>query len=225
LTPDLAQAWTREALRLYGRYQVEIVEALGLCPWASRTRLDGELAVEVILDHGELALSRSLDVIAELAGRTRVDVGILVYPRMRVARDAFDAFVGRVRAVDAERHPPGHIPFMSAAFHPDAEPDAGDPERLIPFLRRTPDATVQLVRASVVDQVRSRAPQGTQLVDIEAIEAGVLAGEEMVPLRTRIARSNLATTLELGVAHVRSRLDDIKRDRDETYASLVKASA
>ena len=31
----------REAIRVYGRYEVEVVEAFTLCPWAERSRRDG----------------------------------------------------------------------------------------------------------------------------------------------------------------------------------------
>jgi hypothetical protein len=224
MSPDAASsasdAWTREALRLYGRYQREIVEALGLCPWAARARTESRLDVRIVLGREGRAFGASLDAIAALAPRVDLEVIVLVYPRLDGPREAFDAFVGRLRDADAARHAPGRIPFMSAAFHPAAEIDTDDAERLIPFLRRTPDPSLQLVRASVLEDVRSHAPQGTQFVDVAAIEASLLAGADVQPLRERIARTNLATTLRLGAAELTARLDDIRKDRDRTYRNL-----
>ena len=38
-----------EALRVYRRYQREVVEALNLCPWAERARLEGRVTERVLL--------------------------------------------------------------------------------------------------------------------------------------------------------------------------------
>src|SRR5262249_32562635 len=42
-------ALSEEAVRVYRRYQIEIVEALNLCPWAERARLEGRVR-EVVSD-------------------------------------------------------------------------------------------------------------------------------------------------------------------------------
>ncbi len=110
---------------------------------------------------------------------------------------------------------------MFAAFHPDAEPDTDEPERLIPFLRRTPDPTIQLVRASVLDRVRAGTPQGTQFVDVSDLDANL---EYAVPLRERIARVNLATAERMGVAELKRRMDAIVEDRHATYEKLARDS-
>ncbi|HEX4446201.1 MAG TPA: hypothetical protein VH044_05680, partial [Polyangiaceae bacterium] len=125
-----------------------------------------------------------------------------------------------LRDADSRRHDLGAVPFVFAAFHPEAEPDTADPERLIPFLRRTPDPTLQVLRASVLDSIRSGASQGTQFLDMASLEA-VITGTVQPPLRERIARANLATAERIGITALRARLDDIRRDRDETYRALA----
>jgi hypothetical protein len=124
-----------------------------------------------------------------------------------------------VRDAEAERRGPGNNPFVLAAFHPDAKPDLSDPERLIPFLRRTPDATMQLVRGSVLDRVRSGTPQGTQFFSMGAFDPSAFVAPAP-PLRERIARTNLATTERMGLDELTRRLDDIRHDRDESYRAL-----
>jgi hypothetical protein len=217
LTRSVRERWTREALRVYRRYQAEIVEAYGLCPWAQQARLDGAVRERVLLqaDDGRHAAVLAIE---ELAAEAGVEVGLLIFPRIELGRFDFEQFAKRVRETDAKRHALGEVPFMFAAFHPEASPDETHAERLVPFLRRTPDPTIQLVRGTSIDRVRARASQGTQFIDIRSITADDL--ESAPPLRERIARANLATAQRLGVEELRRHLDDIQRDRDETYAAL-----
>jgi hypothetical protein len=215
-----ADHWTREAVRLHRRYQTEIVEAYRLCPWAERATLDGRVREAVILHDGLDAVKPSLEAIDSWMDDPAVDVAFAIYPRLGLGRQEFHDFAARVRDADTGRHELGEVPFVFAAFHPEADPDTGDPERLIPFLRRTPDPTLQLLRATALDGIRTGAAQGTQFLDIASLEA-VLSGTAQAPLRERVARANLATAERCGIGALQRRLDDIRRDRDETYAALA----
>jgi hypothetical protein len=210
--------WTHEAVRLYRRYQMEIVEECGLCPWAPRARLDGKVRERVLLQNDGADLSPAVSAIQELIGDAGAEIALLIFPRIGLSRPAFDRFVARVQEADARAHPLGAIPFVFAAFHPEAEPDVSDPERLVPFLRRTPDPTIQLLRTAAVDGVRAGTPQGTQFVDIR-----VLLDEDSVsppPPRQRIARTNLTTVTRIGLDRMTALLDAIVRDREATYRDL-----
>jgi hypothetical protein len=156
-------------------------------------------------------------VIADLARDAGVEVAILIYPRMALTPGEHDRFVASVRDADAKLHPLGAIPFAMAAFHPNAPIDRLAPERLIPFLRRTPDPTIQIVRSSALERVRSGAPQGTSFVDVSTFDITVPVQPS---LRERIARANLDKVDAVGIGEVTERLDDIRRDRDLTYARL-----
>jgi hypothetical protein len=213
--------WEREALRVHRRYQREVVEALGLCPWAARARLEGKVRECVLAQTDDADVRPSVTAIRDLEDDASAEVVFLVYPRLRLGRTQFDDFGARVRTADAQRHPLGGVPFVFAVFHPDAEADTGDPERLIPFLRRTPDPTLQLVRSSVLDAVRSGASQGTQFVSIAAVEASLSGAAAMPPLRERIARANLTAARRMGIDALGRILDDIRRDRDEAYRALA----
>jgi hypothetical protein len=217
--------WEREALRVHRRYQREVVEGLGLCPWAEKARLEGKVRERVLTQTEDADVGPSVAAIGALGHDLGAEVVFLVYPRLRLGRSGFDNFATRVRTTDAQRYPLGSVPFVFAVFHPEAEPDMGDAERLIPFLRRTPDPTLQLLRSSALDAVRSVASQGTQFVSIAAVEASLSGAAVLLPLRERIARTNLATATRMGVDALRRVLDDIRRDRDEAYGALDGAAA
>jgi hypothetical protein len=212
-------AFESEVVRVYRRYQSEIVEACGLCPWAERARIDKKTREWVISDTDRASTESSLAAMDELFKEDHLEIAFLIYPNLKANRVEFERFVGRVRDADSRRHPLGKIPFMFAAFHPEAAPDVSNPERLIPFLRRTPDPTIQLVRGSVVEKIRGRTPQGTQFFDTRTLL------EDLVPpqpaMREKIAQANLETIQKIGVDEVRRRLDDILRDRNESYEKFV----
>ncbi len=217
--------WQGEALRLYRRYQFEIVEACGLCPWAEPARLHDKVREKVLVQQDGESFEPSLEAITAWAADPTVEVGLLIYPRVKLGRRPFEDFVTALRNTDAARYEVGRIPFAMAAFHPDADANMTEAERLIPFLRRTPDPTLQLVRGSVLERVRSGTPQGTQFMDVQSLGALVLPTEPAaIPLRERIARTNLATTERMGLPELTRRLDDICRDREETYRALEAAT-
>lgn len=209
-------ALRHEAIRLYRRYQTEIVEALKLCPWAERARLDGRVREEVVLAT-ELDPEPALAAIDALARDERVEIGLLLFPRLRVGLEAFERFVSELLTKDAERRELGTAPFALAAFHPDARADLSDPERAIPFLRRTPDPTIQLVRYEALESVREGFNEGTQFIDVKVLMTLDWTRDDTLPLRERIARANLRTVTKLGVDAVERLYADIFRDRDATY--------
>jgi hypothetical protein len=131
--------------------------------------------------------------------------------------------VRRLRAHDEERYPVGEVPLAMAAFHPDAEPDLEDAERLVPYLRRSPYPTIQMVRRTALDRVRGGADEGTAYLDLSLVASLDVHQPASPPLRERIARANLATVKRVGKDTVEAALRDILRDRDETEARLAGA--
>jgi len=209
-----------EALRVYRRYAVEVVEAFKLCPWAASARRDGQVQEAVILAENQADPQQSLALLDSLAGRTQIDIALFIYPDLELDRLGFESFVRTLRERDAARHELGAIPFAMAAFHPDARADTKDPERLIPFLRRTPDPTIQVVRRTALERVRGDAQEGTSFFDLASLGTLPLPQKEPLSLRQRIAQANLDTAREVGVAALDSLFQDIRRDRDESYARL-----
>jgi hypothetical protein len=216
------QALVQEALRVYRRYAREVVEDLGLCPWAEHARKAGRVSERVLLGaDGEV--EPVLELIGAHGMDERTEILLVIFPRLGLGRRRFEHFVADVREADAARHELGAVPFAMAAFHPDAAPELDDSQRLIPFLRRTPDPTIQLVRRSVLERVRERSPEGTGFFDLSSLDPRTLHTVDPPSLRQRISEANRATVLQRGVEHVELLLQEIRRDRDESYARILRA--
>jgi hypothetical protein len=111
-----------------------------------------------------------------------------------------------------------------ATFHPDAEADVASGERFIPFVRRTPDPTIQLVRFELLERARARHPSGTEFVDIRFLDPrGLSQGPAPPSLRERIAEQNLLQAQHFGVERLEALLSDIRDDRNRSYAKLAGA--
>jgi hypothetical protein len=183
-----------EALRLNARYVEDVVIGWDLCPWAARAWIDGQVVRRVFTDDG-LDAAPAGAFIDELLANPDAAIGLAIFPRVTCTVGAWERFAERVRRTHAG------TPFLAAAFHPDygapeATADATvDAARLVPFIRRTPDPTLQLVRASLVDRLPGE------------ISAGV-------------ARANFANVTGRGLDKLDALLADIRRDRDASYARL-----
>jgi hypothetical protein len=163
--------------------------------------------------------------LASLASHFETEIALFIYPDLELDRLAFESFVRTLRERDAARYEVGEIPFVTAAFHPSAKPDATEAERLIPFLRRTPDPTIQVVRRSVLDRVRGGSQEGTSFFDLADLGKLPLPQREPISLRQRIAQANLETVLEHGIETLEALFQDIRRDRDQSYERLRSARA
>ncbi|HXJ23688.1 MAG TPA: DUF1415 family protein [Polyangia bacterium] len=177
-----------EALRLNARYVEEVVIAWDLCPWAAQSWRRGAVARRVLrqADPAEV-----LPVIDELAASPEVEIGLLIFARLEIEPAAFDRFAERLRR--ALRPPP----FLLAAFHPDLRASAADAASLVPFIRRTPDPTLQLVRSTLID--------------------GLARGGR--DLSSEIAGANFATVQAGTPAALDAVIRDIHRDRDRAYGA------
>ena len=147
--------------------------------------------------HGRRARRGAGRRVHRRAGRAGPDaaIGLAIFPRVACTVGAWESFAERVRRTHADN------PFLAAAFHPDYRApgetlDATlDAARLVPFIRRTPDPTLQLVRASLVDRLR---------------------GE----VSADVGRANFANVTARGLDKLDALLADIRRDRDASYARL-----
>ncbi len=192
-----------EALRLNARYVEEVVIGWGLCPWAAQAWREGAVARRVLTEAAPDPTA-VLAFVDELTPRPETSIGLLIFPRVTLDEAAFGAFAERVRRADRARRPPGDAaPFLLAAFHPATEASASaataaSPAALVSYLRRTPDPMLQLVRASLIENL-SR-------------EGRDVSGE--------IARANFATVGARAPAALDAAVRDIRRDRDAAYARL-----
>ena len=123
-----------------------------------------------------------------------------------------------------ESHARMRVPGRCAAVSRCASARAlrGGEGALTRFVRRTPDPTIQLVRRTALDRVRRDEGHGTGFIDLEKIDMESLKGPPSAPaLHARIATMNRATIGRMGVREVSDLLDDILRDRDESYRAAL----
>ncbi|MFI5306953.1 MAG: DUF1415 family protein [Polyangiales bacterium] len=215
------EALREQAVRVHLRYVREVVVAFGYCPWAHGA-LEGGRVRSAVLFGSEPALDATLAEIVALELDADVDIGFLLFPESTLGPLEHQHFAAQVRA---SYDPPGASRsegFAVADFHPDVTADLRSPERLVPFIRASPDPSLQLVRHSALAAVRRGDTQGTRFVDAAALAAQLLhhEGAATPPLHERIASMNLETTSRIGVERVTAVLRDIARDRDQAYAAL-----
>ena len=121
-------------------------------------------------------------------------MGLGIFPRVVHSVAAWVRFAVEVRRAGG--------PFLIAAFHPqprgsDAAP--ANAAELVSLIRRTPDPTLQLVRASLID----------------ALSAG---GRDV---SGDIARANFASVGARDPARLAALLADLRRDRERAYAPVT----
>lgn len=201
-------ALRREALRLHERYHRELIERFAVCPWAKPARAEGRTRAHVVTDAsctpGEVEA-----VLADWADDEAVDVAFVIAPRFTGGAHAFADWARSV----AE---PLDEVFLAAPFYPNASDSAGS----IQFLRQTPDPTVQLVRRTRLEEIRAQDPPhyrdifDVDLHDLEAEKAPQTVAASVVSHNERMIERE-------GRAEIQRVVDDIRRDRERTYAKLL----
>jgi hypothetical protein len=209
-------ALIREARRIHARYVREVVEAFGLCPFAIKAREEGASRDVVRIDVSPSVRSVLADVRA-LAMEPHVEVAFVVFPRWRIDRRGLARFVEEVRS--AHQSDEGGLVMTMEGFHPEAELDLATPGQLVAFLRRTADPAIQLTRLSVLERVRATTGGSKKYVDPAQIDvAALLAAPVERSLHQRISEANYRMVIERSPEAIVRVVDDILRDRDESYA-------
>ncbi|MDF3069292.1 MAG: hypothetical protein K0R38_4893 [Polyangiaceae bacterium] len=225
LPQDYARDLQRVTLAVYERYAEEVVERFGFCPWARAARESGEVVLRVVFSANPDEFNESLDVLGELSRAPDApDIALLLYPLLDVDRLAFEDFARRLRA-HAEHGSPKLDTYAMAAFHPDATADLSHPDKLVPYVRRSPDPSLQLVRNSALSGIKGLT-SGTAFLDVSALSAEAfkaLAEPPPKALRERIAEQNLLTVTQTGPAVIEAVLADIASDRERAHQALLSS--
>jgi hypothetical protein len=239
---EFAAELSAATLKAYERYAVEVVERFGFCPWARTAREAGNVALRVVFGADRDDFDESLRLLSELHGPApetgvgargtgaevgaSADIALFIYPLLDLDRLGFEDYARRLRS-RAESGPGlglGRLDaFAMAAFHPCASADLTHPDRLVPFVRKSPDPTLQLVRNSALSSIKGLT-QGTAFLDIAQLTAeGLKALQEPAPkaVRERIAEQNLATVTDSGSAVIDAVLTDIAREREVAHQRLL----
>jgi hypothetical protein len=194
--------FAREVRRVHHRYAVEVVGAHRLCPFLR----DPETAFGrfcVVLDR-EPRIESALAVMLEAGAR----VVHLVYPLVDVGVSAFERFGNQLHFEVAAVHEARPV---HATFHPKMTGDPKNPSRLVGLLRRAPDPFVQFVPPGLHDG-------GTVFADPTTIDPRSFLGHQPDHAQTTFDRLGAS-----GIDALVALLDDIRRDRDRSYASYLDA--
>jgi hypothetical protein len=193
---------------IHDRYQREIVEGQGLCPFARRSRELGRVHRPVfvatsVADPNPREVAQAL---ANLVGEDRsVEIVLLTFPippgHAWSRPSAFEQFLARLREAWKAMPPPRE--FYMVSFHPQLEPPADRPltaDSLVSVLRRSPDPVIQCVDADLLDRVRRQAQvtaRDRMLRELEARDPKLAAmfARSVAPdpeLSSDIARQNFS---------------------------------
>ena len=198
------------------RYLREFVEARQLCPYARTCRESGKLLRRVIRRREE-ALPAIQQI--EALPADSVEVALLIFPEEPADGEpsarAFEAFCAGLRDRMFAAHAGEEAPFYCVAFHPDLPSDVQDAHRAVRFIRRSPDPTLQLVRASVLRSVRGARGGGSRYVDASRLSLEeAMALVSPLSLSERIAEANLATVRREGPERLAAQLDSLRHGGD-----------
>ena len=186
-------ALAAEALRLNARYVEEVVIGWDLCPWATHAWRHQQVERRALLavEPGPSEVGRAIDELGSIASCA---VGLLVFPRVAINVAGWERFAERARQFAG--------PFLVAAFHPDYRPSdrpATTAAELVSLIRRTPDPTLQLVRATLVDELAA-------------------GGREV---SAEVTRRNYESVTARDPARLAAQLDELRADRNRAYARMA----
>jgi hypothetical protein len=184
------------ALERNQAYLLDVVEALSLCPFAKTCRESGALERRVLLvDSPDAAVIAQTVRELHEPRFAHVEVALLILPRLAITPTDLDGLVTRVRETLSSDGLKG---FFIVGFHPDAPVDAATPARLVSTLRRSPDPTLQLVRAATLDRVRG-SHSDTRWIDPTKTELKTAPPPLPPSLSERIASTNFETVARIGL--------------------------
>jgi hypothetical protein len=148
-------------------------------------------------------------VLAEWAADDTVDVAFVIAPRFTGDADAFADWATSIAQAQRDA-------FLTAPFYPRVSGSAGP----IQFLRQTPDPTVQLVRRTRLEEIRAQdPPHYTDIFDLDLrkLEADTAPRE----VAASVVAHNERMIEREGRVAIQRILDDIREDRERTYARLL----
>ena len=178
------------ALARNERYLREFIEALNICPYARTCRETGRLHREV-LDQASPDAQAVVERIhaIEAGPADSVDVGLLLFPALRIESRPFEHFVRAVRQA-YEKDRLKAVTFFMVGFHPEMAMDLANADRAVAFMRRSPDPTLQLVSVRALDRAKEGAGDRRHLSEVIA-EAGLAAIQAAGPEKLAAALAAL----------------------------------
>jgi hypothetical protein len=210
------EAFAEQARRIYFRYAVEVVEEFTFCPWARSARDAGRVQCNVLFGRRP-SLETLLAELQAADASAEIDVTLLVMPECDLTRIELRRLTSALHASYEAASGRGNTVVAIADFHPSSPLDQSSPERLVPFIRKSPDPTLQLIKHAALDAARRGSQDGTRAATLEMMLRGALKEE---PPHARVASANFRTLERTGPAPILAALEDIARDRAASYARV-----
>lgn len=178
----------QEILAENAAWQLQIVEAFGICPFARRCRLEGKLLRRVLAGQG-LALEQRLQAeIQHLHENPQgCEVALLLCPDEKLSAPQFERLVQRVAQRSLE--PQFHV----VAFHPQMQWSEETPQKLVGFWRQSPHPTVQLVHIATLNRLQGEPPPRYVDPHDRVALTALLGQEPTLELTAKIAEHNWQT--------------------------------
>lgn len=208
------EALASEARRIYLRYALEVVEEFTFCPWARSAREAGRVRCNIVFGTRPTLETLLAEVLAADAC-TELDVTLLIMPQCELTRVELRHLTSTLHTRYEVAAGRGKTAHAIADFHPAAQLDQTSPERLVPFIRKSPDPTLQLIRHAALDAARRGPQEGTRAATLEMMLKGALKDD---PPHARVASTNFRTLDRLSPRPILTVLEDIARDRSASYA-------
>jgi hypothetical protein len=185
-------------LALYDRYASEFVEALRICPWAEDARKTGRVE-RVVVWNRVVRPAELHDEAKRIAADEGLDVGLLLLPFAPADRAEFERLARAVREALDEG-----ADLALAAFHPAEVPEPTTPAKTTALARRSPVPVLQLVRRSVLNELRTRSDAShPRFVDPATVDlAALLAAPPRAPLHEWVATQNFERMRDAGFASI-----------------------
>lgn len=225
---------------LHARYVQEVVEELGLCPFARKCRELGRLHRPTFLVADGVSAEEAAGRLAALLGEhpdaevvllTFITRGAIAgtpappteHERGFADTERFEEFTRELR--DAYGAPGrANERFYMVGFHPaftKAETRrALTPDSLVPLLRRTPDPVIQCIRAELLDQIRRQAQAAA---DARFREEMAKLGPEFLVLAERAIRADPELSQDIARHNFHSVGSGAGRERLEAAITAILA--
>lgn len=226
---------------IHDRYQREIIEDLGLCPFARRSRELGRVYRPLHVVAGG-RLPHAVEVAGELARLVdddrEAEIILLTFPippgHLWWRPSAFEGFLAELRAAWAELPPPRE--FYMVSFHPDLTTPSDrsvTADSLVSIIRRSPDPVIQCVDAELLDRVRRQAQASARERMLRTLEQqdpalAALFAQSVASdpeLSSDIARQNFTSHGRgVALAELEAAIAELRAARDQAYGLADETS-
>lgn len=228
---------------VHDRYLLAIVEGLGICPFARKSRESGNVVRELIRGaEADWTLRTAVQRVKARAFEPRVwEIILLTFPPMGTEvqfpdRRGFEAFhrsfrVGLAAESGLDRR------YFSVCFHPlagRATVRGPNPAAFVQVLRRSPDPVIQCVHIETVERVRKQAQKQALIRTTQELRrspGGLVQGQ--AARRDRVILADSALSQEImhanfarvcdgaGRRKLEKAFEDVARLREALYVPQV----